>query len=205
MPALQPSQMRNQVQRLCEAEPAEALKIARHISDPWFCSQALSWVGRYWRDTKFAEILQEAADVALRASDPYQTVGASAWPVRALLEGGATATTIARRTLPLARRIENLGSRSEALMLLFQAALPYDKVVWAPVLDELVIASEPVLNWRQRRNFQGVIRLLLGRDANLAADLTGKVSDETLRRSAEKALKGGAISSRPFFQGNGQT
>jgi hypothetical protein len=200
MPASPPSQMRDRAQRLCETEPAQALKIARHIPDPWFGCQSLSWVGRYWPDAKFIEILQEAFEVAARASDPYQTVAASAWPVRALLERGAPATTIARRTLPLARGIENLGGRSEALILLFQATLPYEKALWTPVLDELVIASEPVLNWRQRRNFRSVVQLLLGRDADLAAALAGRVSDEMLRRAADKALKvGAAILPRPFF------
>lgn len=200
MPALHPSQRRDQALRLREAKPAEALKVARHIPDPWFGCQALSWVGRYWADAKFAEILQEAADVATRASDPYQTVGASAWPVRALLERGAEAVSITRQTLPLARRIENLGGRSEALMLLLQATLPYEKALWAPILDELIIASEPVLNWRQRRNFQSVTQLLLGRDSNLAANLSGRVLDETLRRTADKAvMTGKAVPPRPFF------
>jgi len=200
MPRSHPSLMRDRAQRLCETEPAEALKAARHIQDPWFGCQALSWVGRYWADAKFVEILQEAVEVAARASDPYQTVGASAWPVRALLERGAPAAAIARRTLPLAREIENLGSRSEALMLLFQAALPYEKAVWGPVLDELILASEPVLNWRQRRNFQSVVQLLLGRDAELADASAARVSDQALRRLADKALEAGtAIPPRPFF------
>lgn len=106
MPALHPSQLRDRAQRLGETEPVEALKVARHIRDPWFGCQAISWVGRYWADTKFIEILQEAAEVATRASDPYQVVGAPAWPVRALLERGASADAIVWRTLPLARNIE---------------------------------------------------------------------------------------------------
>ncbi|HWW26135.1 MAG TPA: hypothetical protein VNZ85_09615 [Caulobacter sp.] len=62
-------------------------------------------------DAKFKEILQEAADVAARASDPYQTVGASAWPVRAMLERASLADTIVKRALSRARHIENLGGR----------------------------------------------------------------------------------------------
>ncbi len=49
-------------------------------------------------------------------------------------------------------------------MLHFQAVLPYERGLWAPVLDELVIASEPVLNWRQQRDFRHVIQLLLAID-----------------------------------------
>ncbi len=85
-------------------------------------------------------------------------------------------------------------------MLLFQAALPYEKAVWGPVLDELILASEPVLNWRQRRNFQSVVQLLLGRDAELADASAARVSDQALRRLADKALEAGtAIPPRPFF------
>lgn len=201
----QPSQMRDRAQLLCEAQPGEALKVARQIPDPWFGCQALSWVGRYWTDAKFGEILQEAADVAAAAGDPYQKVGASAWPVRALLERATAADTITIRALSYARAIENLGSRSEALMLLFQAALPGEKALWKPILDELVLASQPVLNWRQRRNFRGLTQLLLAKDPHLAADVAGNACDETLRRSAGKALKAGAISPRPFFwQGGGR-
>jgi hypothetical protein len=105
-----------------------------------------------------------------------------------------------RIPLPLARTIENLGSRSEALMLLFQATLPYERELWSPILDELVIASEPVLNWRQRRNFRHVIQLLMGIDVDLVFDLKSRVLDPTLRKAADKTLEvGSAASPRPFF------
>ena len=113
---------------------------------------------------------------------------------------GADANIIVARTLPLARSIENLGSRSAALMLLFQAVLPYDRDIWRPVLDELIDASEPVLNWRQRRNFRDVFQLLLGKDRALAHDLMDSVSDQALRAIADKAIKVGASAApRPFF------
>ncbi|HWW26134.1 MAG TPA: hypothetical protein VNZ85_09610 [Caulobacter sp.] len=84
-------------------------------------------------------------------------------------------------------------------MLLFQAALPGEKALWTPILDELVLASQPVLSWRQRRNFQGLIQLLLDRDPRLAAHVAGNVCEVALRGSAEKAVRTGAVSPRPFF------
>jgi hypothetical protein len=159
-------------------------------------------VGRYWPNRGFTEILQEAADLAAFSDNPYSAVACVAWPVRALLERGSAeaANAIIRRAIPTAQTIENQGGRSEALLLLLHAVLPYEDRQWRPVLDELIKASEPVRSWRQPRNFQFAWRLIWAKDPELTSELTVLISDRTLRKVAEKVVETGLGGlPRPFF------
>ena len=69
-------------------------------------------------------IASEAARAAQECEDDYRKSAVRAWEVAALAERGSTAE--ARKSLSealkLAKRIESVSSRSEALLLLMQAA-----------------------------------------------------------------------------------
>ena len=123
---ISPTQGRDHATRLAAINFSAALAAAREVSDPWYACQALAWVARYAPETELPRIAEEALEEAARASDPYQRVGASAWPVRALIEREQSARVHSLLPAILAQvgQIDNFGSRSQALFLLFQAVFP---------------------------------------------------------------------------------
>jgi len=189
---------------LANVDPVHALEIARGISDPWYACQAFAWVGRFWPGADFRSVIAEGARAANRSLDPYQVVAAAAWPVRAFLERDvrADARMLIKEVLPVTPDIENLGSRSEALFTLLQAALPYEGPLWRPVLIALIEASEPTLSWRQRRNLRDAASMVFGVDSDQAKSIGLKITSPDLRRIIEKVLASPAktcLSPRQFF------
>lgn len=114
---------RNHASTLAKSNPKKALDQARKVHEPWFRAQALSWVARF-TDGDPVAIASEAARAAQECEDDYRKSAVRAWEVAALAERGSTAE--ARKSLSealkLAKRIESVSSRSEALLLLMQAA-----------------------------------------------------------------------------------
>ena len=114
---------RNHASTLAKSNPKKALDQARKVHEPWFRAQALSWVARF-TDGDPVAIASEAARAAQECGDDCRKSAVRAWEVAALAERGSTAE--ARKSLSealkLAKRIESVSSRSEALLLLMQAA-----------------------------------------------------------------------------------
>lgn len=185
------TQYRDRACSLVHSDPPAALTLARQISDPWFACQALAWVGRFWLSDDFEAVINEAFEIGRKCDDPYQVVASAAWPVRALVERRASGqiSTIVLPLLELANEIDNLGSRSEALFLLFQATEPGSQTEWLPVLKELVRASFPTLHWRQRRNLREAILIVANEDSGLANDILGRLPEGKLRSHIEKKLR----------------
>jgi len=148
-----PTAARALANRLASDQPERALSVARDIEAPWFRCQAFSQIGRYWPDEDYDRLLAEAVRAADMASEVYQQVAVSAWPVRAYLERGAidSARALLAKYTDASTAIANLGSRSEALFLVFQAAKPFAPNLWQPIFDALVDAAEPSMSWRQGR------------------------------------------------------
>lgn len=142
-----PTGQRQLATELTASDPKKALSVARAIEDPWFKCQALAHVARYWPGDEYKQFLREANSASDSQDNWYKRVTVSAWPIRAYLERGDTAAAkrLLERYTAEARNIKNMGGRSEALLMLFQAAKPYDPSLWLPVFDALVDATEPAL------------------------------------------------------------
>lgn len=188
--------------RLSGTSPDEALLVARNIKDAWFKCQALSQVARYWPHGNYHRLLKEALAAANSQDDVYKQVAVSAWPLRAYLErGGAqSAKTIIEKCVEAASSIENMGSRSEALFLVFQAAKPGGASLWKPAFWALLKASEPALAWRQRRNIRDAIAMVAGDDSQIVQAALCKLTDEKTISAIKRDVENIRFAQpRPFF------
>ena len=196
------TQDRELAHRLSGSEPEKALEAARKISDPWFKCQAISQVARYWPRADYKRLLKEAVDAADSHNDIYKQVAVSAWPIRAYLERGdaSPAKVLVQRYTTAATRIENMGSRSEALFLVFQATKPFAPDLWQPMFWALVAATEPVLAWRQRRNIRDAIAMVAQDGRALVEKALASLSDDKTITAVRRDLeKGRRAEPRPFF------
>jgi hypothetical protein len=185
-----PTQARDRAASLARSDPSAALTLAREINDPWFACQALAWVGRFWPGDDFETVINEAFEIGRKCSDPYRVVASTAWPVRALIERGASSqiSRIVLRSLALANEITSLASRSEALFLLFQAPKPGMQTDWLPVLEGVIEASFPTLHWRQSRSLSEAILIVAAEDSRLANDILRRLPEGRLKTQIEKRL-----------------
>ena len=188
--------------RLAGSDPEQALAIAREIEEPWFKCQALSHVARYWPHDDYQSLLKEAVKAADSQGDRYKRVTVSAWPVRAYLERGCAtpAKALLERQARESANIENMGSRSEALFMLFQAAKPFAEAIWRPVFWALVEATEPALAWRQRRNLRLAAMMIASDGPALVQKALARLSDgktiSAIKRDVENRKR---AEPRPFF------
>lgn len=188
--------------RLSGSEPEKALAVARRIHDAWYRCQALSQVARYWPHPDYKRLLKEAIEAANSQNDAYMRVTVSAWPIRAYLERGdaSPAKGLLERYTTAATHIENMGSRSEALLMIFQAAKPFAPGLWQPVFSALVTATEPAQAWRQRRNVREAMAMVAGDNPTLVEKELARLSDEKTIAAIRKDLEDGKRAEpRPFF------
>ena len=184
------TQQRTLAGRLAPTDSARALATARAIKDSWFACQALAWVARYAPDQQFIKIIKESLRVCSTELDPYRVVAPAAWPIRAIVERSHSELlpSIIPDLLRRAKEIENMGSRSEAIFLLFQAVFPAERKNWFPVLQSLRDASMPLINWRQRRNLCEAVLMVSNEDEQLALEITNGLADSNLKNKIEKQL-----------------
>ena len=200
--SLTPTHNRELAHRLSGSDPEKALEVARKINDAWFRCQALSQVARYWPHADYQRLLKEAVDAADSQNDTYKQVTVSAWPIRAYLERGdaSPAKGLLARYTTAATRVENMGSRSEALFMVFQAAKPFAPALWQPVFWALVAATEPALAWRQRRNVRDAIAMIARDDPALVKKALARLSDEKTIAAVMRDLENDKCAEpRPFF------
>lgn len=202
MTTTSPTDRREQVSDLIARYPEKAASIARSIEDPWFKCQALACAARYWPHDDYEQFLREAVKAGDSQENWYNRVSVSAWPIRAYLERGNQHPTRAllKRYAEEAHNIDNMGGRSEALLLLLQAAKPFDRSLWEPVFHALVAACEPVLGWRQVRNIRSAIAMLAPDGAALAQEAIKRIKDEKTVRAIKRDIERGKTAEpRPFF------
>lgn len=196
------TQQRDTAGRLAPTDPTRALATARAIKDPWFACQALAWVARYAPEDQFNRIIKEALRVSSDESDPYRVVAPAAWPIRAIVERNRQEMlpSVIPELVKRANDIENLGSRSEALFLLFQAVFPAGRKHWLAVFQSLREASAPLRNWRQRRNLGDALSIVWTEDKPLAQEVVSALEDVKLKTKIEKLLTAEEQAlPRPFF------
>jgi hypothetical protein len=201
MTSISATQLRQLAGRLAPTDPARALATARAIQDPWFACQALAWVARYIPDEQFPKIIEESLRVCSAEIDPYRVVAPTAWPIRAIVERNHSQLLgFVPGLLRRAKDIENMGSRSEAIFMLFQAIFPAGPGNWFSVLQSLREASTPLINWRQRRNLCNAVLLVRNEDEQLALEIINDLEDLKLKKKIAKMWATSKTHNpRPFF------
>lgn len=197
---------RDEAETLAPVYFAAAEAVANEIGSPWYRCQALGWVARFAPDDQVMRLARDALRTSLTTDDPYQQAGASAWPLRALVERGHEnyVEEAIPAVLAITNRVESLASRSEALFLLLQAVLPAKRGCWLPVFDALRAASQPMLHWRQGRNIRDACVMIASGDLTLAESACEEIADERVRQRTRKDLDGGARGKpRAFFWNKG--
>jgi hypothetical protein len=200
--SLTPTGQRQLSHKLAATDPEQALAIARGIKEPWFRCQALSQVARYWPGDAYERLLKEAVEAADSQDDAYKRVTVSAWPIRAYLERGGPppAKRLLEKYTAATGNIENMGGRSEALLMLFQAARPFSADLWKPVFWALVEAAEPSLAWRQRRNLRLAMKMVAADNPQLLQKALEQLSDEKTISAIKRDFEVGKLAEpRPFF------
>ena len=160
---MSPTQQRDQTIKLAKISARKALEKARLISDSWFRAQALSWVARFTEDDPIP-IATQAAKAAAECVDDYQSSAVRSWEIVALTERTCPerAKKSLREALKLAVRVQPLSSRSEALLLLLQAAFAIHRDE-AVVVHSTLIDSCPVTeHWRCKRAVKFATQIIDG-------------------------------------------
>jgi hypothetical protein len=188
---------RDRASALARSDTPAALGAARDIRDPWYCAQALAWVARYAPDGDVEAIAAESLRWSRRCPDAYQRVAAAAWPLRALVERGSLALARARLAplLDEERDVEPPSSRSEALLLLFEACFDLGSDSREALARRLAAVHDASGHWRSRRNLREALSMLAAVEPQLASAVTASVTDErVLGRAATPGR-----TPRPFF------
>jgi hypothetical protein len=187
---------------LAKTDTDAALGEARAIKDPWYACQALAWTARFASKERFESIVREAVATAAKNEDFYKRVAVAAWPLRAMSECGRHDLILEQLPglLLVARCILPPSSRSEALFLIFQAVRLGPRELWIAVLNELLEASLPIEHWRQGRNLQDTVAMVLKEDIALARQILDRTEEGRTRRRIERILTMNCSSEpRAFF------
>jgi hypothetical protein len=193
---------RERAVRAATTNSERALALARQVSHPWYRAQALAWVARFAPEAGVVRIAQEALRTASRAEDPYQVVGASAWPIRALIERDHRERAVQQlpSLLESAERIQHPVSRIEALFLLVQAVWPLGSRGRKPVLDRLALLCQTTPGWRAGRALRELALMLADEDETEARRVADSMPQGPYKRQALRRLTAGRRARpRPFF------
>lgn len=171
----------------------KALALARQVSKPWFRCQALAWVARFAPDNEVVKIANEAIAAANAAEDLYQTLGAAAWPIRALIERGheQRAVHMLPKLLAVYPAIENPVSRLNALFLLWQAVFPIKDDGKKSVLGALVKTCQATNSWQAGYTLRETALILANEDLSEAKRLVASMPIGVYKRQAERRIAEG--------------
>lgn len=199
---LETTKARDQVAELARSKPAEALRVARMIADPWFATQALAWVICFAPADMALVALKEARSTARAGRDAYQRSAVLAWPIRAALQSGdvAAARAMIEDAIGLLPKARPLASRAEAGGLLLEAAFPGGRDIWGPVLAAIEKHAPPGEDWRAGRVYRSIAHIVATEDAEAARRLVSALPEGKTRDRAEKELADGVRAKpREFF------
>ena len=155
---------RDQAIKLAKTDARKALAKALSVSDPWFRAQALSWVARF-TDAAPEPIAAQAANAAAACDDDYKKSAVRAWEIAALAERKChkNAKRALREAVETARQVQPSASRSEALLLLMQAAFMIDRDTAANVSNALTQCCPISDHWRCKRAATHASQMLEGK------------------------------------------
>lgn len=155
--------LRNQVCALAPRNSRLALEKVKLISQPWYRAQALAWVARF-TDGDPISIATLAAKAAVECDDDYKRSAVRAWEIAALAERGSK--TQAKKSLDQALKTARLASppssRSEALLLLVNAAMAISSREAQKVTSVLTESCPPDLHWRCKRAIRDAAKIIEG-------------------------------------------
>jgi hypothetical protein len=180
----------------------KALALARVSKAPWFRCQALAWVARFAPDNEVVKVAEEALSSAFSADDCYKIVGASAWPLRALIERDH-AQRISRwlpKLLEASANITNPVNRLDALYLLWQAVYPAVGLARKQVSGALIAACLSADSWKAGHTMREVVLVIAQENVSEAAQFIDSMPDGVYKRQAQRRVaegKPGYV--RPFF------
>jgi hypothetical protein len=189
---------RDAAMQLAKTDFPAALRLARKVSQPWFCCQALAGVARYAPEESVIGIAEEAFAAALEAPDAYNQTAVMAWPLRALIERGyeRRASEELPKIMKVASQIEIPVSRSEALMSLWQAFFPLHdhKTILAAFLKSCVDHRRADYMLRQ------VIMILASENVEAAHRVADSMREGQYKRQAKRLLaEGRTEKARGFY------
>ena len=167
----------------------KALLLARKVSEPWFQCQALAEAARFAPDEQVVPTAEEAITAGLTATDSYQRVAVTAWPLRALIERGQEQKSLQLlpNILALSAQIEIPVSRSDALLQLWEAFFPVEG--HEMVLGALVQSCTG--HWKADYIVRQVVMILASTDIAAARELASSMPEGKYKRQAEKRLAEG--------------
>ncbi|MGJ8678460.1 MAG: hypothetical protein ACSHX0_13160 [Akkermansiaceae bacterium] len=157
------TQQRDQASALAKTNPKKALEKARSVSEPWFRAQALSHVARF-TDADPAVIARQAAKAASECDDDYKRSAVRSWEVAALAERDllSEAKKALDQSLRVARSVQPISSRSEALFHLLQAAFSIGKAEANKVNSILIDTCAVAEHWRCKRAIRDAAKMISG-------------------------------------------
>jgi hypothetical protein len=185
--------------RVAKTDFKKALVLARKVSESWFRCQALAGAARYAPDEHVVKTAEEAISAAFTATDVYQKVAATAWPLRALIERKQEQKAIQSlpKILELSAQIENPISRTDALFLLWEAFFPVEghKSILGPLVKSCTG------HWKAGYILRQIVMILAFVDTAAAQELAASMPESKYKRQAEKRLaEGQKEQARQFYR-----
>lgn len=158
-----PTQQRDQAAKLARTDARKALATALSVRDPWYRAQALSWVARFTDDAP-EPIASQAAGAAAACDDDYKRSAVRAWEIAALAERNnlEDAKKALSEAVAAALRVQQSASRSEALLLLMQAAFMISRETAIDVSAALKQCCPIGDHWRCKRAAKQASEMLEG-------------------------------------------
>jgi hypothetical protein len=145
------------------SDPARALAVADSVSVPWYRAVAMAWAARF-TDADPVAIARLAAEAAANGIDAYQRSAGRAWEIVALADRHHPdlAELALHEAVAIAEGIQPISPRSEALLLLFQAAcyLGPNHAKW--VAGRFHTICPEAKHWRAKRARREIHRILAG-------------------------------------------
>ena len=184
--------------RIAKTDFLKALPLARKVSESWFRCQALAGTARYAPDEHVIKTAEEAILAAFTATDFYQKVAATAWPLRALIERKQEQKAIQwlPEILELSEHIENPISRTDALFMLWEGVFPVP--AHESILEPLVISCTG--HWKADYILRQIVIILASHDIDAAQKLAASMPESKYKRQAERRLgEGQKEEARQFY------
>ncbi|MES2707253.1 MAG: hypothetical protein V4726_11695 [Verrucomicrobiota bacterium] len=192
---------RNHVIQIAVSDPGRALPQAEDIADDWFATQALAAVLRYSPENLISVVCRKALRRASLCSDAYRRGSVLAWVIRALAERGlhSQAKDVLHMALQEARQSCPVGSRAEALFLLYQAAHPLGGRIVDRLFRELAALPQSDPHWRVSRALvrAGAMHSVIAPDT--LQSIIQLIGDPKLTARIERCIGLGLTEPRPFF------